>query len=329
MDQGKIKIVVLCGPTGIGKTSAAINLAIRFKGEIIGADSMQIYRHMDIGTAKPTLAEQGQVPHHLIDVIDPDKDFDAERYVALTRPLVAGVTGRDRVPLVVGGTGFYIKALIYGLFEAAPVKPDVRQRLHKEVADKGSPVLHKRLVQCDPGAAARIHPNDTYRVLRALEVFESSGQTISAWQKPHAFKNKVYDTLQIGLNMPRQDLYARIDQRVDQMIAQGLLDEVQGLLQKGYAPDLKAMQSLGYRHMIAYLQDQQTWDETVRTLKRDTRRYAKRQLTWFQADKDIAWIERDDIEKMADLIEVFLSSESNKSVKIRSTKSENRKNNQT
>ena len=308
MDKSKTKIVVLCGPTGIGKTSAAINLAIRFKGEIIGADSMQIYRHMDIGTAKPTLAEQGQVPHHLIDVIDPDEDFDAERYVAVTRPLVAGVTGRGRVPLVVGGTGFYIKALIYGLFEAAPVKPDVRQRLHTEVADQGSPALHRRLLQCDPDAAARIHPNDTYRVVRALEVFESSGQTISTWQQVHAFKTKQYDTLQIGLKMPRQDLYARIDQRVDQMIAQGLLDEVRGLLEKGYASDLKAMQSLGYRHMVANLQGQLSWDETVRTLKRDTRRYAKRQLTWFQADKDIAWVEKDDIGGMTKMIQDFLAN---------------------
>jgi len=304
----KTKIIVLCGPTGIGKTAAAINLAIRFRGEIIGADSMQIYRQMEIGTAKPTGSEQDRVPHHLIDVVDPDEDFDAERYVALARPLIAGLTGRGRVPLVVGGTGFYIKALIYGLFEAAPVKPDVRQRLHKEVADQGSPALHRRLVQCDPDAAARIHPNDTYRVVRALEVFESSGQTISSWQQAHAFKTKQYDCLQIGLNMQRQDLYARIDQRVDQMIGQGLLDEVRGLLEKGYASDLKAMQSLGYRHMVAYLQGQLSWDETVRTLKRDTRRYAKRQLTWFQADKDIAWVEKDDIEKMAALIENFLNN---------------------
>ena len=307
MDQGKTKIVVLCGPTGIGKTAAAIYLAIRCKGEIVGADSMQIYRHMDIGTAKPTLAEQRQVPHHLIDVVDPGEAFDAERYITLTRPVISDLTSRERLPLVVGGTGFYIKALMYGLFETLPVDPEVRRRLQNEVSEKGSPVLHKRLVQCDPGAAARIHPNDTYRVLRALEVFESSGQTISAWQKPHAFKNKVYDTLQIGLNMPRQDLYARIDQRVDQMIDQGLLEEVKGLLQNGYAPELRAMQSLGYRHMIAYLQKQQIWDETVRTLKRDTRRYAKRQLTWFQSDPDVVWVDREDIAKMTELIGAFVN----------------------
>ncbi len=308
MVPDKAKIVVLCGPTGIGKTAAAIALAIRFKGEIVGADSMQIYRHMDIGTAKPTQAEQNQVPHHLIDVVAPDEAFDAERYLALTRPVIADLKDRGRVPLVVGGTGFYIKALIYGLFETLPVDPEIRQRLQKEVAEQGSPELHQRLGQCDPEAAARIHPNDTYRVVRALEVFESSGQTISAWQQAHAFKTKEYDALQIGLNLQRQALYARIDQRVDQMIDQGLLDEVRGLLQKGYAPELKAMQSLGYRHMIAYLQGQLTWEETVRTLKRDTRRYAKRQLTWFQADSDVVWVERDDTEKMAALIENYINN---------------------
>ena len=314
MGQSKTKIVVISGPTGIGKTSAAIELAVRFKGEIVGADSMQIYRHMDIGTAKPTRAEQNQVPHHLIDVVDPDEDFDAERYIALTRPLITDLIRRERLPLVVGGTGFYIKALIYGLFETLPVDPKIRQRLKKAAAEQGSPVLHQRLVQCDPEAAARIHPNDTYRVVRALEVYESSGQTISAWQQAHAFNTKVYDTLQIGLTMQRQDLYERIDQRVGQMIDQGLLDEVRGLLQKGYAPDLKAMQSLGYRHMIAFLQEQQTWDETVRTLKRDTRHYAKRQLTWFQSDPSVIWVERDDTEKMAELIEDFLRTYSAKQV---------------
>ena len=307
MVRKQTKIVVLCGPTGIGKTSTAIALANRFKGEIIGADSMQIYREMDIGTAKPTLDEQRQAPHHLIDIIDPREDFDAERYIALARPLISDLVSRERIPLVVGGTGFYIKALIYGLFDSAPVRPEVRKGLQKEAAEFGSAQLHQRLVECDPEAAERIHPNDTYRVVRALEVFESSGQTITAWQQAHGFQTKQYDALQIGLDMERRALYARIDQRVDLMIEMGLRDEVRRLLKMGYDPELKAMQSLGYRHMVAYLRGQQTWDETVRTLKRDTRRYAKRQLTWFQADQDIAWVEKDDIAGMIKMITDFLA----------------------
>jgi tRNA dimethylallyltransferase len=308
MVRSKTKIVVLCGPTGVGKTAAAIVLANRFSGEIIGADSMQIYREMNIGTAKPTLAEQRQARHHLIDIVDPWEDFDARRYIALARPLIADLVSKARLPLIVGGTGFYIKALIYGLFDTAPVHPDVRERLQKEAAEHGSATLHQRLAACDPEAAGRIHPNDTYRVIRALEVFESSGQTISAWQQEHGFQSRHYDALQIGLGMARQALYERIDRRVDQMIELGLLAEVRRLIKKGCDPELKAMQSLGYRHMIAYLQGQQSWDETVRTLKRDTRRYAKRQLTWFQADQDVIWVEKDDIDKMAALIDEFLTT---------------------
>jgi tRNA dimethylallyltransferase len=268
---------------------------------------MQLYRRMDVGTAKPTPAEQGRVPHHLVDVADPDEDFDAERYIALARPLIADLARQGRLPLIVGGTGFYIKALLYGLFDALPVDPEIRRRLQKEAALKGSPALHRQLVRCDPQAAGRIHPNDTYRVVRALEVFASSGQTISAWQRAHAFKTRAYDALQIGLEMERQDLYRRIDRRVDRMIDQGLRHEVQTLLQAGFGPELKAMQALGYRHMVAYLQGRQDWAEAVRTLKRDTRRYAKRQLTWFQADANVIWVERDDTARMAELIEEFLA----------------------
>ncbi|MFZ5569056.1 MAG: tRNA (adenosine(37)-N6)-dimethylallyltransferase MiaA [Thermodesulfobacteriota bacterium] len=291
-------IIVICGPTGVGKTAAAIDLALDFHGEIVSADSMQVYRHMDIGTAKPTSAEKAAVPHHLIDVVDPDAPFDAALFAELAGNVIEDLRIRGILPFVVGGTGLYLKALLHGLSRALPPDPDILLRLKREAAEKGSPVLHRRLSVCDPASAARIHPNDTFRIVRALEIYEKTGRTISAIHAAHRFAGSRYRALKIGLRMDRETLYDRIEKRVDRMLASGLLEEVNRLLEKGFHENLKSMQSIGYRHMTEYLMGKTGWDETVMQLKRDSRRYAKRQLTWFAADREIRWFSTDQGEAM-------------------------------
>ena len=303
----KFKVVVICGPTGVGKTRFAIELAKRFSGRIIGADSMQIYRYMDIGTAKPTPDERAEVTHHLVDCVDPAEEFSAADFAARADDIARQLSDQGILPLVVGGTGLYIKALIYGLFEAPPFDAAVRERLRLEAGDLGAPALHERLARLDPEAAGRIHPNDAFRIVRALEVLEITGLPISAHQSQHGFQQPRYDALTIGLSLPREQLYARINQRVDMMLAAGLKDEVQTLLNKGFDPNLKSMQSLGYRHMIAYLNGTIAWEEAVRTLKRDHRHYAKRQMTWFSANDSLRWLEPGAVEPAAEWIRQFLS----------------------
>jgi tRNA dimethylallyltransferase len=299
---------VICGPTGVGKTRFAIDLAKGFSGEIVGADSMQVYRHLDIGTAKPTAAERAMVPHHLVDCIDPDRPFDAANYEQRAYSILLALLEKGRVPFVVGGTGLYIKALIYGLSDAHPSNPAIRQRLRRIADREGAPFLHQRLVSEDPKAAVRIHPNDAFRIIRALEVLEITGRPISAHQDHHGFRHARFDALIIGLTLPRDQLYARINRRVDEMIAAGLQMEVQDLLVRGYDPRLKAMQSLGYRHMVAYLQKKISWENAILTLKRDHRRYAKRQLTWFEADPSIHWLDPQKTTSAVQLIDRFLTN---------------------
>lgn len=302
----KPKIIVICGPTAVGKTRFAIDLALKFGAEIIGADSVQIYRHMDIGSAKPTAEERAVVPHHLVDCIDPARTFSAADYAARVRGTLQGLYDRGVLPLVVGGTGLYIKALMYGLFEAPAGDTALRRRLRKEADRAGAPALHRRLAQLDPQAAGRIHPNDAFRITRALEVLETTGCAISTHQQAHGFNEPLVDALRIGLTLPRDQLYERINHRVDMMLAAGLKEEVQGLLDQGYDPQLKSMRSLGYRHMATYLQDAAAWEETVVTLKRDHRRYAKRQMTWFTADSSLHWLQPHEIEVAVELVNRFL-----------------------
>jgi tRNA dimethylallyltransferase len=304
----KEKVIVICGPTGIGKTSLSLMLADEFRGAIVGADSMQIYKYMDVGTAKPSPAERSRIRHYMIDIIPPDSPFDAASYAKLAREEILKIQEQGRVPFVVGGTGFYIKALLHGLFDAKPADPAVRQRLKADAASYGSAYLYEKLANCDPEAISHIHPNDTYRVIRALEVYEISGKPMSEFQQAHGFADSPYEVLKIGLFIPRDQLYERIDHRVDKMVNDGLLNEVKNLLKMGFSEELRPMQALGYRHMAQYLKGRVPWDETIDLLKRDTRRYAKRQLTWFQKDPEMIWKSPDAHEEIGGLIRRFLYS---------------------
>ena len=308
MGNQKPSIVVICGPTGIGKTAAAITLAEACNGEIVSADSMQIYRLMEIGTAKPTPGEQSRIPHHLIDIITPEIPFDAARYEKMAREVISDLHGQGKLPIIAGGTGFYIKALTQGLFDSIPHDPEVRQRLKKEADILGGDALHKRLSACDPETGRKLHPNDTYRILRALEIFETTGKPLSSHHRGHQFSKRPFRQLKIGLTMPREALYERINARVDQMLQAGLLNEVQILVEKGYASELKSMQSIGYRHMVDFIFGRLDWQEAVRTMKRDTRRYAKRQMVWFKADPEIHWLAPDQLSEMRQLVEAFLET---------------------
>ncbi len=302
------KIITICGPTGIGKTGFAIFLAKAFNGEIIGADSMQIYKYMDIGTAKPDASERAQARHHLVDFLDPAQDFDAGQYAQLADRAIDAIGQNNRIPIVAGGTGLYIRSLLYGLFRSQPVCPATLAELTETLEKKGSPYLHGRLASCDPFAAQRIHPHDGFRIIRALEVFLNTGTPISRKQTQQPFTRPRYRSLTLGLYMDRQDLYDRIDQRVDMMMAQGLLSEVQNLVNKGYPLNLKSMQSIGYRHMGQVLDQDLDLDTAVSLLKRDTRRYAKRQFTWFRKEPGIVWVTPSQTDHAAAQVKEFLTS---------------------
>lgn len=308
MHPDKPKIVVICGPTGIGKTDVAIRAAERFNGEIISADSMQIFRYMDIGTAKPTPEEQARVRHYMIDIADPDESFDALKFAEIARDKIRYLHERNILPVVAGGTGFYIRALLHGLFEALPADTHIRTCLKQEAEDNGLDFLYRRLQQCDPEAAERIHPNDRYRILRGLEVYESTGKSISEYQRGHGFSDEPFNALKIGLCTDRAVLYERINRRVEAMIAEGLIEEVRNLSDRGYPASLNSMQSIGYRHIAQVLEGIVPLDEAVETMKRDTRRYAKRQLTWFRADSQVIWTEPGDIASLFERIRKFLTA---------------------
>ena len=243
----------------------------------------------------------------MVDILNPDDDFDAVRYARQADGFIARLSAEGKVPFVVGGTGLYIKALIHGLTDAAPTDSRVREKLQSELTASDAPSMHRRLQACDATSAERIHPNDTYRILRALEVFEITGQPITRHHEDHGFSASRYDSLYIGLTLPREVLYERIDQRVEIMLSEGFVDEVRGLLTDGYGAELKSMQSLGYRHMVNYLQGRLDWSEAVRTMKRDHRRYAKRQLTWFEANPDVNRLAPDQHQTAAELIRHFQS----------------------
>ena len=299
IEMNRPRVVIVLGPTGVGKSKLAIEWAEELGGEIISADSMQVYRYMDIGTAKPTLDDQKRVQHHLIDLVTPDQPFHAALYRTLGRKTIDQLYENKTPIWVVGGTGLYIKTLTQGLFSSPKIDPLVRESLKQEAKEKGTDALYERLKKVDPKTAFHLHPNDLFRIIRALEVFDSTGVPISFYREQHRFGEKPYLTLKVGLEINRDRLYHRIEKRVDQMLEKGFLQEVERLMEMGYGPALKPMQSLGYKQMVQFLLKEIGWDEAVRQMKRDTRHYAKRQLTWFKADSEIHWwdesIDREEI----------------------------------
>jgi tRNA dimethylallyltransferase len=289
-----LPLLLLAGPTAVGKTELALEIASDLDTEIVNADSMQVYRHMDIGTAKPSPGQRALVPHHLLDVADPDEPFDAARYAELAHPVIEDLGSRQKIPLVVGGTGLYLKVLTRGICAGAPGDKEIRQRLLLELAGQGLPRLYEELLRADPGAAGRIHPRDRQRILRALEVYRLTGSPLSLWQSRHRFSEQIYPSIKIFIYRDRNVLYERINRRVLQMVDEGLFEEVRQLLARGYGPELKPMQSLGYKQAAACLRGALSRDSAVAETQRATRQYAKRQLTWFRGDSEFRWFHAED-----------------------------------
>jgi tRNA dimethylallyltransferase len=306
-------LVVLVGPTAAGKSRVAVEIAKRFDTEVLAADSRQVYRGMDIGTDKPPVAERQGIPHRLLDLVEPDQPFNAGLYCLHASEAIGRLHGEHRLPLVVGGTGLYVRTLLRGLCAAPPADPTVRARLRQEARDEGTDRLYARLAQADPSSASKLHHRDTSKVIRALEVYELTGRSLTAFQDEHGFAGRAYRALLIGLLRDRDELYRRIEERIDWQLANGFVEETQRLLDLGYERDCSAMKGLGYRQVAAFLSGDYDRDEMVRRFKRDTRRFAKRQLTWFRREPDIYWLsinERELIERTAErvteLIDRFL-----------------------
>lgn len=291
----KIPLMVIVGPTAVGKTALSLELAEKLDGEIISADSMQIYQGMDIGTAKPSAAEKARIRHHLIDVIPPTETFNVQDWITCAEEAIQDITRRGKAPIVSGGTGLYVNALIDGfLFPDTSADPELRRELEQRGRENPA-ALHKELADVDPETAERLHPNDIRRVVRALEVYHRTGEPISVLQKKASSSEPLYKLLYIGLTRDRQELYERINLRVDQMLEEGLIEEVRSLKER-YLDErqedqakLTALQALGYKEILWGLTGEKTMEEAVALLKRDTRRYAKRQLSWFKRDKRIRW----------------------------------------
>ena len=288
--------VAIAGPTAVGKTDLSLRLAREINAEIVNFDSVQVYRGLDIGSAKPTAEERSEVPHHLIDILDPDEPFDAAMYARKARGVIRGITSRGRTVLLVGGTGLYLRALLSGLAAGPGADPMVRAYLRRLLESMGAAALHGILMERDPDAARSIHPNDVFRVIRALEVCELTGRSMTQWRRMQKkMETHTAFCIKIGLARPRHELYQRINSRVDQMLKEGLIEEVENLLSRGYSPRLKSLQALGYRHMTDYLKGTCPLADAARLLKRDTRRYAKRQMTWFRADSGFRWFHPDEL----------------------------------
>jgi tRNA dimethylallyltransferase len=285
------RLVVIVGPTGAGKTQLAIEVAERVRGEVVSCDSQQVYTGMDIGTGKASAVERARVRHHLLDVIRPDEDMTAARFVALADAAIDELAARGIAAVVCGGTGLYVRALLKGLFDGPPAVPEIRARLAAEAAALGAPALHARLVAVDPSLAARVEPNDGKRIIRALEVHEATGIPMSEHQRRHDHRTiePRYPARVIGLAPPREALYQRIDARVDAMLADGLVAEVLALRAAGYRPPLRSQQAIGYAEVHDQLDGAVDAVRAVELIKRNSRHYARRQLSWYRSDRTIEW----------------------------------------
>ena len=287
-------LIILAGPTAVGKTSLSIRLAKETGGEIISADSMQVYRHMDIGSAKITKEEMGGVPHYLVDVLEPEEEFNVVRFQQMAKEAAERIWKKGKIPLVVGGTGFYIQALLYDIdFTENDGDESYRRQLERKASDEeGASELYEILKTVDPKAAQEIHPRNIKRIIRALEFYHQTGKKISEHNETQRQRESPYNYAYFVLTDERSRLYERIDRRVDLMMEQGLLDEVRYLKERGVRKDSTAMQGLGYKELYAYLEGEYPLDEAVRIIKRDTRHFAKRQLTWFKRERDVIWADK-------------------------------------
>lgn len=300
-------LVAFVGPTAVGKSDLALHLAQSFEGEIINADSRQIYRYMDIGTNKPSLAERTLIPHHLIDVVNPDEDFNLAAYCQLATDAIKAIQQKDKLPLLVGGSGLYVWSLVEG-WKIPPVPPnrELRRRFEARAVQEGSHILYQELQSIDPSTAAKIYPGNTRRIIRALEIYHMTGQLPSQLQRK---EEPSFPILLIGLTLERSELYRRIDGRVDKMVQEGLIEETEGLLERGYSLALPSMSGIGYRQIGQFLQGEMTLPAAIDKIKRETHRLARHQYAWFRLnDGRIHWLEADEAEAHArNLIEVFVS----------------------
>ena len=306
--QTKKPLIILTGPTAVGKTKLSIELAKAVNGQMISADSMQVYRHMDIGTAKIRPEEMQGIPHYLIDVLDPWEAFDVVRFQAMAKEALDKIYAAGAIPIVVGGTGFYIQALLYDIdFDENDSETDYRAELQTFADQHGAEALHDRLRQVDEKSALMIHPNNVKRVIRALEFYHQTGTRISEHNETQRQKESPYRFVYFVLDDERERIYQRIDQRIDQMLEQGLVAEVKQLRDMGCTRDMVSMQGLGYKEILAYLDGECTLEEAVYILKRDTRHFAKRQLTWFRREQEVRWIERQEYPDEAAMLQAMLS----------------------
>lgn len=307
--MSKKPLIILTGPTCVGKTALSIRLAKALQGEIISADSMQVYRTMDIGTAKIAPHEMQGVKHYLIDAMDPDEEFNVVKFQQYAKAYIKEIHDKGRIPILVGGTGFYIQAVLYDIeFTENDADTGYRKELEQIGSERGSEYLHAMLEKVDPESAAAIHPNNCKRIIRALEYAKQTGERISTHNTQQRTKESPYQYCYFVLNRNRAELYESIDQRVDQMFEQGLLTEVKGLIARGYGRELVSMQGLGYKELAAYLDGECTFEEAAERIKKGTRHYAKRQITWFRREKNVIWIDKDKYPDEAMIIEHLMKT---------------------
>jgi tRNA dimethylallyltransferase len=319
--DSRLPVVVVAGPTAAGKSAVAIDLALRFGGEVVNADSVQVYRLLDIGTAKPSPADRARVPHHLLDVVSPEVPYSAGRYAREARAAAGAIHARGRIVFLTGGTGLYIRAFLEGLIDGGEAEPDLRAELEREAETAetaGDPLrLHRRLSELDPDAARAIHPNDVRRVVRALELHRRTGTRASRLRATHAFSDRPFDVLYLVLDPGRAELDARIDARAAAMIDAGLLQECRALAARGYGSQLRSLQAIGYRHLMRVVEGRDTLVNALEAMRRDTRRFARRQRTWFRAVADARWVHPGQRERIEALVRDFAAGGSAGSVRAR------------